>query len=207
MAYIIGTPFDDKGFSWSFPGDRPSPPPPNPPAIKGTDEDDYIDALEGNDLVFAKGGNDYVDGWTGNDYLGGEYGNDTLLGWEGDDTLYGEFGDDLLNGEADNDFLWGGGGTDTLIGGSGADEFYFYSPGEGIDIIQDFNFLEGDKIAVTTHASVNFVFGPLGSGDYDRFQYDSGTGALSFNGTNFAQLEPNLDFVSSRDIVFGSLIE
>ena len=42
-----------------------------------------------------------------------------------------------------NDILNGGSGNDTLIGGSGADTFFI---NKGINIIQDFDFNEGDNL-------------------------------------------------------------
>ena len=90
-------------------------------ALNGSDTDDTIDALAGNDWVRGRGGNDEINGGTGADYIFGEDGNDTILGGGGDDVLFGNDGDDILYGEADNDYLIGGDGSDLLNGGAGND--------------------------------------------------------------------------------------
>jgi hypothetical protein len=37
-------------------------------------------------------------------------------------------------------------------------------------------------------------------GQFDKFTFNSSTGALLFDRTQFALLQPNLDFIPSRDI-------
>ncbi len=82
--------------------------------LLGTDLNDVICALDGDDAVRAGLGHDLVFGGQGNDVLDGQEGSDTLLGESGDDTLYGR---------SEYDFLDGGGGTDTCTrGGQGAFE-------------------------------------------------------------------------------------
>ena len=73
--------------------------PPNTPTegndtLRGTVNDDVIDALGGNDVVHGDAGNDYLKGGAGNDQLHGEAGNDTLDGGVGADTMLGGTGDD-----------------------------------------------------------------------------------------------------------------
>ena len=70
-------------------------------------------------------------------------GNDTIKAGAGDDIVYGGLGNDSLYGGEGNDILNGGSGNDTLIGGSGADTFFI---NKGINIIQDFDFNEGDNL-------------------------------------------------------------
>ncbi len=65
------------------------------------DENNHINALEGNDII----------------HIGG--GNDTLSGNEGNDTLYGEEGDDIISGDQGNDLLYGADGNDTYLFGRG----------------------------------------------------------------------------------------
>jgi len=73
--------------------------------------------------------------------------SDTLLGAGGNDVLYGRAGNDVLNGGTGEDTLDGGSGNDTLTGGSGADVFSGAGFGNAaLDIITDFNALEGDVI-------------------------------------------------------------
>jgi Ca2+-binding RTX toxin-like protein len=59
----------------------------------------------------------------------------------GDDILQGGKGNDEIHGDNGNDLLFGGDGNDTLTGGKGADFFYC---GTGIDVINDYNAIDGD---------------------------------------------------------------
>ncbi|MGK7946402.1 MAG: hypothetical protein AB4058_18230 [Microcystaceae cyanobacterium] len=92
---------------------------------------------------------------------------------------------DRLTGNAQDNVLEGGLGNDTLTGGLGADFFVFNSLSEGIDLIEDFEWREGDKIQVSGAG--------FGATNTNQFNFDFGTGALSFLGTQFAQLN-NLQF-------------
>lgn len=60
-----------------------------------------------------------------------------------DNILVGNSGANNLSGLDGNDTLAGGGGNDTLTGGLGADHFVFNSATSGVDIIADFNELNG----------------------------------------------------------------
>lgn len=57
--------------------------------------------------------------------------------------LIGNSGANSLSGLDGNDTLVGGAGNDTLTGGLGADHFVFNSTSSGVDIIADFNQIEG----------------------------------------------------------------
>lgn len=162
-------------------------------AIYAAEGDDYIDGLSGNDNLYGEAGNDTLLGYFGNDYLNGGSGNDYLDGEADDDILEGLTGDDILYGGAGNDSLLGYAGNDYLNGSDGADTFVFYSPSEGIDTIADFT-SSVDQIQVST-----IGFG-IGFDEFNRFTYDSSTGALFFDQTQFALLQPNLGFDSSLDI-------
>lgn len=70
-------------------------------------------------------------------------GNDTIKAGAGDDIVFGGTGHDLLYGGNGDDVLNGGSGNDTLIGGSGADTFLI---NRGINVIEDFDFIEGDNL-------------------------------------------------------------
>lgn len=59
----------------------------------------------------------------------GVEGDDSIDGGAGDDTIMGNGGDDTLTGGADDDVLTGGAGNDVFV----------YAPGDGDDIITDFN--------------------------------------------------------------------
>ncbi|MCF8209306.1 MAG: hypothetical protein K9K38_07885 [Rhodoferax sp.] len=75
----------------------------------------------------------------GDDRVEGNAGSDTQLsGQQGNDSLFGYGSGDVLDGGEGNDVLHGGSGADILIGGSGADRFVFQAPGEGVDILKDF---------------------------------------------------------------------
>lgn len=89
--------------------------------LYGSDWNDRIPCLAGNDFVYAKAGNDKIWGGAGNDEISGGDGNDSVWGGAGADTLYGDFGNDYLTGEAGNDFISGDNGNDYLNGGSGND--------------------------------------------------------------------------------------
>ena len=100
-------------------------------------------------LIKGLGGNDTLTGGSAGDRLEGGAGNDTLNGGAGADTLTGGDGKDVLNG---------GAGVDILIGGDGNDFFVLGVPGDGVDIVIDFNvetftgfsFMNNDKIRVDT---------------------------------------------------------
>lgn len=124
----------------------------------------------------------------------GNTANNLLFGGDGNDVLYGKAGNDKLAGGDGNDKLTGGAGTDTLTGGAGADTFIFNLPTDGIDIITDLACLGGDKIQISASG-----FG-IGLGQFSRFTYDSSTGALFFDQTQFASLHPTSSFLPSLDI-------
>ncbi|MBO4400722.1 MAG: hypothetical protein J5809_02635 [Selenomonadaceae bacterium] len=75
-----------------------------------------------------------------------------ILGGSGADTLNGGTGKDTLVGGAGADTLIGGKGNDCLTGGAGKDVFY-YTKGDGADIIADFT--TGDKIYIDGATSVS----------------------------------------------------
>jgi hypothetical protein len=111
-------------------------PTPGNDIFTGSDRDEVIDLLAGNDVFAARGGNDLVAGGAGNDRLAGEAGDDTLNGGEGADTLDGGEGDDLIwGGLSPNDLrdvVFGLGGNDTIHGGAGNDDL---NGGDGDDLI------------------------------------------------------------------------
>lgn len=139
--------------------------------LEGGTGHDALWGNAGNDSLFGDNGNDYLNGGTGNDSISGGAGYDTLLGYSGNDTLIG------------------GGGNDTLYGGVGADRFVFNSLFEGIDIIKDFQWTEGDEIQIS-----QWGFGITAN---SQFSYNYTTGALFFDAsvndfiapTQFATIE------------------
>ena len=81
--------------------------------------------------------NNKILGGSNSDVLHGGNGKDSIYGNSGNDSIYGDDGNDKLYGEAGDDTLIGGKGNDTLTGDNGSDVFY-YSAGEGNDVIADY---------------------------------------------------------------------
>ncbi|MDJ0660630.1 MAG: cadherin domain-containing protein [Crocosphaera sp.] len=110
------------------------------------------------------------------------------------DTLVGGVGDDTISGGAGDDIIAGNDGEDVLTGGTGADEFIFTEITNFIDTITDFSETEGDKIVVSPAFAATSI---------DEFSFDTVTGGLSFNGTEFAVLSG----VSSLDLADSLVIQ
>lgn len=89
--------------------------------VSGAQNDDILNALNGDDFVFGRAGNDTLDGGGGDDIMTGGADNDVLNGGDGNDVMTGGADDDVLNGDAGDDILMGGTGDDTLNGGAGND--------------------------------------------------------------------------------------
>lgn len=96
--------------------------------------------------------------------------------------------------EGGNDILEGGEGNDTLTGNAGADTFVFNSLSEGVDTITDFDGTEGDIIEVNRDG-----FG-ITTAKINNFTHNSTTGALSFDGTQFATLTNPVGFNVNNSI-------
>lgn len=127
-----------------------------------------------------------------NTISGFEDSDDVINAQAGNDTVRGLSGNDLLRGEMGDDVLIGGAGNDTLVGGLGADQFQLNGPTAGIDIIQDFSEVEGDRLLVSLGelnsdltvgalSDATFAIGSAAGRASDRFIYDQSTGALSFD--------------------------
>ncbi|MHA3105222.1 calcium-binding protein, partial [Acinetobacter sp. ANC 3791] len=87
-----------------------------------------------NKLLIASDDNDVLQGYRADETLSGFNGSDIIYGNSGNDIIYGGQGNDQLFGGLDNDFLIGGSGNDQLDGGAGNNS-YFFSLGDGQDII------------------------------------------------------------------------
>ncbi|MCC5649889.1 hypothetical protein LC609_08555 [Nostoc sp. XA013] len=107
--------------------------------------------------------------------------SDSITGDSQDNRLVGNAGNDTISGGLGNDTIIGGEGNDILTGGFGADKFIFNSAKEGLDIIKDYNFAQGDVIEVS---KVGF-----GTTNVSDFSYNTSSGNLSFLGNQFASLE------------------
>jgi Ca2+-binding RTX toxin-like protein len=154
----------------------------------------------GNINATGNGNNNTITGNSGNNTLNGGVGNDSLIGGDGNDSLIGGDGNDSLVGGVGNDSLTGGLGIDTLWGNQGADKFIFNSLSEGIDIIKDFQWTEGDVIQVSALG--------FGASSLSQFSYNTSTGALFFDPfgsvgpTQFATIENKpAGFSTNIDIV------
>ena len=142
--------------------------------IDGLEGDDELRGLLGNDLIVGGRGSDVIYGNQGRDTILGGSQEDRIFGGQDADIIYGELGTDVLYGNRGIDFLYGGDRSDTIYGGQGGDVLYggggddllfggrgsdgFFG-GEGADIfviageeelsiVFDFNFAEGDRLAV-----------------------------------------------------------
>ncbi|MEB3340460.1 peptidylprolyl isomerase [Okeania sp.] len=137
--------------------------------IRGSIINDVINGNQGNDSLDGRDSSDYIRGGKGLDLLFGNLDDDILNGNLDNDTLLGGKGDDFLRGGKDNDFLVGGEGNDILIGDSGTDNLRGESGADtfvlavienqenNTDTIEDFNFLEGDRIGVSEEI-YNLIF-------------------------------------------------
>ncbi|NEO79198.1 calcium-binding protein [Moorena sp. SIO4G3] len=164
-------------------------------------------------------GNDILNGGDGNDTLDGAEGADTLIGESGHDLIIGGYGNDSLTGGDGDDTLRGGSDSDTLTGGEGADIFSFRllfpsagftrpivgsqftappKPERGMETIEDFNALEGDKIEISGFRTAGSAEVSLG-----QFHYNQNTGIISFENQEFAQLQAGADFIVDRDVILS----
>ncbi|MGV0106963.1 calcium-binding protein [Nostoc sp. DSM 114160] len=176
--------------------------------IVGNDANNVLSGGAGNDFIDGGFGFDTIDGGAGTDttsyaffsgpidanlstgvvrFPGNSPLTDTLvsienlIGTAGNDTIVGNDANNVLSGGAGNDFIVGGYGSDVLTGGAGADKFVFNSKFEGIDIIKDFEWREGDKIQISKSA--------FGASSNSQFSYNSTNGSLFFAGDQFATIE------------------
>ena len=112
-----------------------------------------------------------------------------FLGGRGDDLLnatdagvsvaaYGGAGHDTLLGSSQDDLLAGGDGNNIYTGGKGADIFVVGF--DGIDVINDFNVRE-DIVRLSRTE--------FGASSLNQFQYNSNSGSLSYQGTQFATIQ------------------
>lgn len=152
VPLVAGTsPIFDGIGNWVPTGSSVTPPPPAPPVLNGTNDNDVLtgttgndsmSGFNGNDIISSGAGRDTVSGGDGNDVVSGGGANDRLSGDAGNDRLLGGSGADRLLGDAGDDLLDGGAGADVLIGGAGGDTFVF---GSG-DRATDFSAGQGDRV-------------------------------------------------------------
>ncbi|MCT7949625.1 hypothetical protein NG798_07485 [Ancylothrix sp. C2] len=120
----------------------------------GTQNQDTLTGIVGNDIIFGLQGDDSLLGFAGNNVIFGDEGNDIILGNIGNDVLIGGSGSDFLFGSDGNDTLYGNEESNTLVGGAGEDLFVLeLTLGSEPDFITDFEFGR-DKIGLPP--GVNF---------------------------------------------------
>lgn len=93
--------------------------------ITGTPGDDVLMGTNFNDEIRGLGGNDTINGGIGDDILYGDQGADILAGGGGNDSLYDGDGDDIVYGFTGDDQFYVEGGNNTLDGGDGIDTANF----------------------------------------------------------------------------------
>ena len=102
--------------------------------VVGSDFNDTITALAGDDTLLGGAGNDLLSGGAGDDKLVGGSGDDTLTSGSGDDSLWGGAGNDSLTGGAGDDSLWGGDGIDTFLVDAGSDTICDFGAGDVLQV-------------------------------------------------------------------------
>ncbi|MEL6463014.1 MAG: 5'-nucleotidase C-terminal domain-containing protein, partial [Cyanobacteria bacterium J06621_15] len=105
-------------------------------------DNEFIDAGEGNNRVIAGAGNNTITAGTGNDEIdAGEGdntinagdGNNTVTAGAGNDTITTGTGSDKINPGAGNNIVNAGGGNDSIVGGQGDNQI---DGGDGIDTVE-----------------------------------------------------------------------
>ena len=114
--------------------------------INGNKGDDTIDGgAGGGDWLVGGQGDDLITAHASQNILYGNLGNDTLHAGSGGELMRGGQGDDSIAGGIGADWISGDRGSDTVSGGGGADIFHSFS-GAGVDVVLDFNAMEGDRV-------------------------------------------------------------
>jgi Ca2+-binding RTX toxin-like protein len=103
----------------------------NSETVDGTEGDDILPGLGGDDTVLGREGDDSIDGGTGDDLTRGIFGEDSVIGGDGDDIVFGGFQSDSTSGDGGDDFLGivFGANTLTFDDGDGDDGVVGYTPG------------------------------------------------------------------------------
>ena len=119
--------------------------------------DDMMYGGDGDDILIGNTGDDLLEGGDGDDYLyGGKGPDDTGGGLRGRDILRGGAGDDYMDGGSWGDAFSGGTGDDVIVTGSGSDWSYF-GPGDGFDIITDFDDAGNDRIVLRDFEEITSI--------------------------------------------------
>lgn len=109
----------------------------------GTNENDHMNALDGNDILRGLGRNDMMIGGNGHDRMGGADGADQIYGDAGNDNILGGTGADYINGTGGDDVIYArdsivfsDGSIDKIVCGLGKDRAYM-TPAEGDQASKD----------------------------------------------------------------------
>jgi Ca2+-binding RTX toxin-like protein len=86
----------------------------NDNVVVGTQGDDFLPGLGGNDIIRGRAGNDRLEGGDGDDIIRGGQGNDDINTGAGDDLVFGGQGNDTVGGMAGRDTVFGGAGDDFI---------------------------------------------------------------------------------------------
>lgn len=116
-----------------------------------------------------------------------------------DNAMTGNALNNVLSGSAGNDTLDGGDGSDTLTGSSGADTFVFHTGFTGVDLIKDFNTLQGDVLDLSDIIS---AFDPLTEAITDYVQITR-SGSYSMLAIDEDGLAGGVNFVQTARIYTG----
>ncbi|TAN71110.1 MAG: hypothetical protein EPN17_02870 [Methylobacter sp.] len=100
-------------------------------SLQGTDLNDKIGCLGGNDTVDGGSGNDSLTGGIGDDQLSGGLDDDTVVGSDGNDSLYGNAGVNLIQGGKGDDYIRSD-GQDIIDAGLGNDVIATYGGGASV---------------------------------------------------------------------------
>ncbi|HWX47727.1 MAG TPA: SdrD B-like domain-containing protein [Roseomonas sp.] len=149
--------------------------------VHGQAGDDVLDAGPGDDTIEGGDGRDIDLGGEGDDRMQGENGDDWLFGGAGQDILEGNAGRDFLSGGTGNDLLAGHDSNDVLLGGpddgrvslvdgtvtglvygdtiygDAAGDLFVWRPGDGVDVLPEFHWSDGDTLVILGYSGFQAV--------------------------------------------------
>ncbi|ABA20206.1 Integrins alpha chain [Trichormus variabilis ATCC 29413] len=177
--------------------------------IRGNNQDNLLEGLDGNDNLTGNAGNDVLIGGNGNDTLNGGIGNDVLIGGAGSDRLFGGDGADTFGFGTGNAFSSAGFGIDTIadfavgVDAIELDKASFSAltsvVGDGFSVGSEFASVSNDTLVATSNALIVYS---LGSGRL--FYNQNGTAAGLGSGAHFATLSGAPALNASDFVIFES---
>ena len=143
----------------------------------------------------VSGGPDIPVATNEDDTVLGTNNSELIYGYAGDDEIRGLNGADTINGGDGNDLIDGGLDDDTITGGAG-DDIFVMRPGDGDDIITDFEkssgSSDGDKLDITAH---DIAFSDIGfAQEADGLRIGLGSDSVLLQGSNLTALDVS-DFI------------